>query len=458
MSRKDAKVHEASRSWRRSPSRLVVNSASPRELVVRCFLFTATLLVSAACGSNSNGSTQGRVTSEDPALAALADTLVPHLERLSHLRALGPLELQRRTADQVRAYVESQLEEELPPSELEGVKNAYVLLGLIPDSVDLRALLLDLYAEQIVGYYDPELKKLFVVEGVSARDVGPVLAHELVHALQDQHTNLDSLIARERGNDRQTAAQAAIEGHATLVMFTLLAEQATNSVVDPTALPNPGTQLRSGVEAPAGQFPVFRGAPRIIRETLLFPYVAGARFVQEVWRTQPDSARTAPIGPFLPQSTEQVLAPSQRFIVSRDDPTELRFASASTRASPRGAPPQPEWVVEYENTLGRLELSLFLEEHLGVGADSAAEGWDGDRFRLLRSPRGERTLVWYSVWDDAASADGFAERVSEILATRLDRNGSVDRVAIAGRPGVRITLAPPDVAANVPDPGIRIAR
>src|SRR5690606_21489386 len=106
------------------------------------------------------------------------------------------------------AYVEAQLTDEMPPEELEGVHATYALLGLIPDTLDLRALLLDLYTEQIVGYYDPETKTLYAVEGVQREALRPVLAHELVHALQDQHANLDSLISRERGNDRQVAAQA----------------------------------------------------------------------------------------------------------------------------------------------------------------------------------------------------------------------------------------------------------
>ncbi|MGH7551858.1 MAG: hypothetical protein ACREMQ_02385, partial [Longimicrobiales bacterium] len=403
------------------------------------------------------GGAQDEASSDDPMLEALADTLLPRLERLSRLRALRPVELERRTTEQVREYVDSQLEEELPASELEGIRNTYAFLGLVPDSLDLRALLLDLYAEQIVGYYDPTEKKLFVVEGVGAAAVMPVLAHELVHALQDQHINLDSLIARERGNDRQSAAQAAIEGHATLVMFSLLAEDVAQNPVDPATLPNPADQLRPGLEAQTSDFPVFRTAPRILRETLLFPYVAGSRFVQDLWRSQPEAERSAPIGAFLPQSTEQVLNPIGRFVEVRDDPTDLLLEDAPATDGAGNTSASDRWTAEYENGLGRLEVGLFLEEHLGIGADSAAEGWDGDRFRLLRSPGGERALVWYSIWDDDASADRFARAVREILASKLDRAGSVTRIPIDGRAGVRVTLARPALTEDVAVPGVRIA-
>lgn len=420
------------------------------------FLLALAGLMAHACGSDDDqASRDGAARDEaapaavegqgnDPALTALADTLLPGLERISKLEAVRPVVVERRSADQVRAFVEQQLDDRLPADELRGFRDAYAMLGLIPDTLDLRALMLDLYTEQIVGYYDPEAKKLFVVEGVPREAVRPVLAHELVHALQDQHTSLDSLIAPERGNDRQLAAQAAIEGHATLVMFALLAEQAANRPVDPATLPNLADQLGPALEAPSSDFPVFRSAPRVVRETLLFPYSGGASFVQELWRAQGDS-RQAPLDSLLPQSTEQVLEPVTHFIDERDAPTELRF-DEDDAANPAG----------YENGLGQLETELFLEQHLGADARGGAEGWDGDRYRLLRSPDGARTLIWYSVWDDDASADRFHARLNEILAGPLDGNGTAERVAIDGRPGVRAVIGRTTPPGDMRLPAVRI--
>src|SRR5688572_18248169 len=185
--------------------------------------------------------------------------------------------------DSLRSYIEQRMAEELPAQELAGVKPVYVTLGIMPADLDLQRLLLDLYTEQVVGYYDPDSKKLFVVSGADRATIRPVLVHELVHALQDQHTNLDSLIARERGNDRQTAAQSAIEGHATMVMVAYLAEEQASGPVDPRMLPDIGEQIRPALEEQNSQFPVFQRAPRILREALLFPYAGGAAFVQKLW-------------------------------------------------------------------------------------------------------------------------------------------------------------------------------
>lgn len=381
-----------------------------------------------------------RLAQEDgaaPALQAAADSLVPRLEVLSGLEARAPIRVAVQSRDAVRAYVEDELEEDLPPDELEWIRATYVAFGLIPDTLDLRRLLLDLYTEQVVGYYDPETERLYVVEGVAGEELRPVMVHELVHALQDQHADLDSLIARERGNDRRSAAQAAVEGHATLVMFAWLVEERAGGAVDGTRLPDMSAQLEPLLEAQNEQFPVFRSAPRIIRQTLLFPYVRGAAFVQALWREAPRAGggRPAPLGDLLPVSTEQVLHPRERFLADRDEPTELALAPAGAGG----------WSVRYENTLGELEASILLDEHLGPGAGRIAAGWDGDRYALLESPSGERVLVWYSVWDDAGAADAFAGAYRRILGSRPERTGRVERLEVEGRPAVRVVDAPAGV-------------
>jgi hypothetical protein len=284
----------------------------------------------------------------------------------------------------------------------------------------------------VAGFYDPETKALYVIE-TQASGIEPVLIHELVHALQDQHVDLDSLIAQRGRNDRQTAAQAAIEGHATLAMFAWLAESMAGDTVNPASLPDPSAGV-AGLFANNDQFPVFGRAPRLIRETLLFPYVDGASFVQALWRSEPD--RTPPFGALMPQSTEQVLDPRARFIDDRDEPTELRHGDVAGRA--------PLW----ENTLGAFETGLFVEEATGV--TDGARGWDGDRFTLYDAASGD-VLVWTSIWDDASAADMFAERADRFI-TGNGRTGFVRRFEIEGRPGVRVAIGQDSVSA--PDPTV----
>jgi hypothetical protein len=395
--------------------------------------FLAPLLLTA--GASACGGEQSR----DRALRAAVDSLLPGLERLSGLPARSPINLGTKTKAEVREYVTQQLDKEMPAAELGGIQGTYAALGLIPDTLDLRGLLLELYAEQVAGYYDPEAKTFYLVEGTARETLRPVLAHELVHALQDQHVNLDSLISNRTNSDLQTAAQAAIEGQATLVMFALMAEEMSGEALDVTMLPDLGVQLRPALEMQNEQFPVFRGAPLILRETLLFPYLQGAAFVQALWRSRGrrNGIMPAPLDSLLPYSTEQVMHPAAAFIDQRDAPTEIVLAGA-----PAG------WSTLYQNTLGELEISIFLRQHLGADAGALAEGWDGDRFVLLERAGSGRALIWYSVWDDAARADRFADAYRQVLTKRPARHGTVVRIDMQGRPAVQITDA--DFAGEVP--------
>ncbi len=371
---------------------------------------------------------------------AMADSLLPRLERLSGLKATGPVRVRSQDSAAVRRYVESRLNADLPPEKLASIRDTYALLGLIPDSLDLRALMLDLYTEQVVGYYDPASRTMFVRAGADPSTLRPVLAHELVHALQDQHVRVDSLIAPGRGTDRQAAAHAALEGHATIVMFALLAEDAEQRTLDPATLPNPADQLRPGLDPENAQFPVFGRAPAIIRETLLFPYIGGADFVHALWASDGGGVHRAPIGDLLPESTEQIIHTATRFIAQRDTPTDLRFDSSAIAG----------WRVRHEDTMGELETGILLEASLGKPGRAFAMGWDGDRYRMLESADGARAFVWYSVWDNAAAADIFMSGMKQIALRRTGRTMTVERVTVGGRPGVRIV----DVPANTVAPAV----
>ena len=88
-----------------------------------------------------------------------------------------------RSRQQVRAYLIRKLDEQLPPPNLKGLETTYKLFGLLPDTLQLRALLVDLYTEQVAGYYDPDSATLFAVADADPAQLRLVLAHEMIHAL-----------------------------------------------------------------------------------------------------------------------------------------------------------------------------------------------------------------------------------------------------------------------------------
>jgi hypothetical protein len=392
---------------------------------------TAATLIAAAAVTACRSPTPDRQLAD---LYAMVDTLLPTLERIAALEAREPIRIAVRGRREIRRYIEGRLDQELPPRELAALHAAYAAFGLLPDTLDLRGLLLEVYSEQVVGYYDPDEGTLIVLAGVGPAGLETVLAHELVHALQDQHVNLDSLMTRgddhdHRDNDRQLAAQAALEGHATLAMFLLLAERQTGQPVAAGALPPIAAQLRPGQDAADAGFPQLRDAPAIIRETLLFPYFDGAGFVQELWaeaerRGEP---RPAPIGAFMPVATSQVLHPRARFLARRADP-----------ASPRFGPEPAGWRIVYENNLGELELRILLREQLGAQWEEAAAGWAGERYRLVEDGRGRRALRWVTIWETDEAAARFADAWRAVAARRPERSALVVRLTFGERPGVLV--------------------
>jgi hypothetical protein len=98
-----------------------------------------------------------------------------------------------------------------------------------------------------------------------------------------------------------------------------------------------------------------------------------------------------------------------------------------------------------ENSLGELEISIWLTEHLGDDAAESAQGWDGDRYRLVETGIDSlRALIWYSVWDSEASANTFADAARQV-AQKRGRPFRVERLRLGERPAVRVIDADPGV-------------
>ncbi|MEJ2186840.1 MAG: hypothetical protein P8Z36_12990 [Gemmatimonadota bacterium] len=419
-----------------------------KDAILVAVLVAFTGAAAASCTAQSSPDGTARSGPDSTALRALVDSIMPQIERVSGMRERHPVRFARPTRAQVKTYLEQELNRHFPDGQLTATRDMYADLGLVPDTLNLRRLMLDLYMEQVIGYYDPASKTLYVVKGVPRDSIVPVLSHELVHALQDQYVNLDSLISRKRGNDRQSAAQAAMEGQATVLMIALMGQR-IGQPVDIAKLPDLGDKWGPVLQAGYRRYPVFRRAPRIIQETLLFPYIRGASFMQALARAaEARGAKGPPPLPFdslLPQSTEQVLYPTSKFIAQRDTPTNVTIGDAA-----RG------WHIRVQSTLGELETSIFLSQYLGNAAGTRdARGWDGDRIALLRGPQGQDALVWYSVWDDSASADRFAQAYRRTLADRHGRRGVVSRRQVQGRPVVAIVETPADARPrDVPAPAL----
>ena len=330
---------------------------------------------------------------------------IPQIEQATGLKFKTPPRLEVRSRGQVRDFLLAKFNETTPAEEMRGEETAYKLFGLIPDSLDLRSFLLDLLTEQIVGYYDPQTKVLYVVEGAAEDMAGVVVSHELIHALQDQYVNLDSIQKATGNSDRQAAAQAVLEGHATYmqVKATLGGDDISSR------LPGGWDQMREMIREGQTNMPMFSMAPMAIQESLIFPYLSGAEFIRRFEEYRPGKS---PLDS-LPVSTEQILD-VQAFFTGSDAPSTVTLPGA------RGL---------HEQTMGEFGTRLFLFQHLknNTAAIGAARGWDGDRYRVVQTPGGN-ALVWALVWDSAVDAAQFVDAVGEAVGRRY-RTGAPTQAA-----------------------------
>jgi hypothetical protein len=379
-----------------------------------------------------------RHTAHDATLARLVDSLRLPVERAAGLRFKAAPRSAMRTREQVRSYLLGKLDDELPPARMRGMETAYRLFGMLPDTLSLRALLLELYTEQVAGYYDPDSTTLFGVAGADRSELRLVLAHEMVHALQGQYLPLDSILKSTADNDRLSAAQAILEGQATLASIEVLAPGR-----EVTRTPEFWEMYREQVQQQQARMPIFAKAPLVVREALIFPYLDGAEFMHW-WTTGSGHSDTLPYGPRMPVSTEQILHPER--YARRDTPVPIAFAADSGSI--------------YEDVLGEDEIRVLIA--MLDGADEVQTvvplGWGGDRFRVYDAPGGP-ALVWYAVWDDARSAGKFLSGSGPALrrTARPGYRAALDSLGAGGRPMTRYVLAPDRWARwdSLPDAVVR---
>jgi hypothetical protein len=355
-------------------------------------------------------------------LVARAAEIAPEVAQVRGLSVRSAVPTRLRDEAGAREDFRESIAEEWD-AHAEGMERAYKRFGLIPEELDLESYLPEFFGGEVAGYYQPRTGALTVVESAH-QDADPgertfVLAHELVHALQDQHFDLEAMDeARRERSDAAFALQSVIEGDATLAAVDhLLSMQGV-----PTTLADPALRTLYGASAPlverfSGEDEEdterLREAPAVLRRGLLFPYLGGATFVARV-RVDYGWAGVNALYNDPPESSEQVLHP-ERYVDSRDRPVRISLAAA-----PAGFEPV------FEETLGMFDLQTLLIEFLGDSSASAADGWDGDRYVLWRTPAGE-ALGFVSVWDRESQARDFERTYRALLERKGVKSFAVER-------------------------------
>ncbi len=286
------------------------------------------------------------------------------------------------------------------------------MLGFIPPEMNLKQTMLDLLEGQVGGFYDPSTKTFYLMDTFTGGVAKIIMAHELTHALDDQHYDIDGTL-KKLGDDTDAslAFQAVVEGSGTNLMNQWFKTHMSEVSAD-------DLERAQGMSGDS-----LENTPPYLWLPLLAVYLRGEGFLVHTGGINMlakaadvkdvDRAFKSP-----PKSSEQILHPDKYWKDSKhDDPLKVTI---DTSRLPKG------WSVAGEDTLGELYLGLLTtprEDRKGLSANpmavlgvkytnKASEGWGGDRLVLLKSGD-QRFLELVTAWDTQKDADDFCAVIND---------------------------------------------
>jgi hypothetical protein len=306
------------------------------------------------------------------------------LSRVAAVRQLeprAPVEARELDRAELIASVREHVAREVPRDVIRNQGELLVGFGLVPPDFDYEEGAFRLLEAQLAGFYEPHDKKMYLASDLPERAADATLAHELVHALQDQHYDLGAQLSYQpAANDRESALQALAEGDATSAMMDLLLKDTHRRAIDV-----PDDVFAAEVESSMTGTAEGNSVPRVLRASLVAPYVDGILFVHALRRrgiaksggvTGGDDAGWSAVDAAWkrpPETTEQLL---------HVDKYDAREPGESIAVPP---PPGPGWASVYDDVFGEEGLRIAVEETVPAkSAAAAARGWGGDRVALFR--------------------------------------------------------------------------
>ncbi|MEW6736691.1 MAG: hypothetical protein AB1489_35710 [Acidobacteriota bacterium] len=361
-------------------------------LIITLLLLTSTLLA------------QQRPQADRASILAATDNILKDVSQMRGLPAKTPVKSGFKTHSELETIIIRDLDEENSPQELQTQTKLLTRLGLIPKGYAIREEMIKLLGEQIGGFYEPRTGEFYLVDWLELEEQKPVMAHELMHAIQDQNFDLRRFekFPKDQG-DQELAIHALIEGEATVVMFNYIFKP---QGLDITKIPIPlSSILDTANKGDDARFPILTNTPAAIRETLEFPYFYGASFVQEVVRRS-SWQKISDLYTELPESTEQILHPDKFF--ERDHPIKIKLAELSKELG-KG------WRKSDINIHGEFGYYLILAQYLDKKrAQAAAAGWGGDQFIFYEQTDGDNNAITqFTTWDQEKEAVEFFEAYNE---------------------------------------------
>jgi len=340
------------------------------------------------------------------------------VQKVRELQFVKPVPLVVENRTEAEHDIEAQLSHEVSDEEFRIDGRSGALIGLYPPGIDLKQATLGLLKDQVAGFYDPDTKRMILVSGATdagvmdnaaqflmQRDVEGemVLAHELTHALQDQHFQLsDHLDALKNNDDGALALKSVAEGDATISGFAYVV-----GGMDQVKLDEIVSRLS---DLPALFAKEAKSAPEGLRAPLIFQYSAGVKFVAEAYR-RGGWAGVDALYRQQPQSSQQIIHPELYF---NHHTAPLQITVRGYEGILQG------WSKADENCEGELTLSVILKQSFGDSAGQVmlAQDWTGDSILSLKKGS-ELSVLWMIALRNERAASRFAVAYTEALDHRL---------------------------------------
>lgn len=358
---------------------------------------------SSASATRPQGGAVAPTNAKSAAVTAATTEVLQETSELRKLSILRPVKSGAQSRPEIERMIMKNLDEDTTPEEMHATEISLKKLGLVPQDFQYRPFIVSLLTEQVAGYYDPKEQEFFLADWIDVDGQKPVIAHELTHALQDQHFNLRRFEKWPKGDsDAELAAHSLVEGDATLAMQLYIMRNPMRAIA----------MLRS-IEASGSSSEQIDKAPRALRESLLFPYQRGLAWVQSLFKRE-GWARVSQAFTDLPQSTEQIMHVEKYF--AHEAPVHL------TQPDISGSLGKGWKRVDYDVN-GEWSFYLILDEYLKSEAESerAASGWGGDRYAVYEGKnRGEVMISQLTSWDSEKDAREFFDAYAKRTVRRYD--------------------------------------
>jgi hypothetical protein len=351
-------------------------------------LFVIAILIAAATFTSRSFAQQATAPATAPPsaekadaadFAAAADEVLAQMSEITGLALRTPLKKSLRSREQIRAHIIQEMNDDKDAAERYAGARSAEAFGLLPKGFDLDSFMIDLLTEQIAGLYDPKAHEFYVADWIHIEDQRMVMAHELTHALEDQHFQIEAWAKAARPNDdSELARESVLEGSAMVAMVEYLLQGSGRSLQD---LPDIDPAMLIGDMA---ETPLLKKAPPFLKDALIFPYLDGLTFSATILKP---SGWQALSGIFTkpPVSTQQILHPA--LYSSGKVPAAISLPSME---KPLGA----NWVKLEENVMGEFGWKEVLKQYLDEPrGKSLSAGWDGDRYAVYEEKPSKRLLL-----------------------------------------------------------------